>query len=157
VTVATSSATAEALVVAEEADQAAPEAEATQSIHEEGRTATPPVVITDVAQADLTPLINAEDVILVVMPLPEIEEAPVTKEAVLPLAVEAAAQAQGTPAQATDLLQMTARASALTVPTVPPRAQEVLQNASSEDQDQEINRQKRTAHQRPRVPLKTRR
>jgi hypothetical protein len=150
--------TAEALVVAEEADQVAPEAEAIPTTQEEGRTATPPVVITDVAPANLTPLINAEDVTLVAMPLTEIEEAPVTKEAAHPLAVEAAAQALETTAvEAIDLPQMTVRASALTAPTVPPVAREVPQDASSEDQDQEINRQEETAHQRPRAPLKTRR
>ena len=161
-TVATSSVTAEALVVvvvlAEEADQAALEAGATPTTLEERRTATPPVVTTDVAPADPTLLINEEDAILVAMHPPEIEEAHVTKEAVLPLAVEAVAQApRTTPELVTDLPQTTARASAPIAPTVPRRARRVLQDASSEDQDQEISRQEETAHQRPRAPLKTRR
>ena len=82
-------------------------------------------------------------------------ETTVTIEAVLPLVVVAAAQAQEITGLPTDLLSMNVKALVPTVPSAPLRAQEVLLDAISEDHDRETTRQDTNLPQAI-VPLMTR-
>jgi hypothetical protein len=152
VNVVTSSVIAEALVVAAEADHIAPEAaEVIPTTLVDVLTVILPAVTTDAAPAAplaLVPLISAEE-------RARQGETTVTIEAVLPLVVVAAAQAQEITGLPTDLLSMNVKALVPTVPSAPLRAQEVLPDAISEDHDRETTRQDTNLPQAI-VPLMTR-
>ncbi len=152
VNVVTSSVIAEALVVAAEADHIAPEAaEVIPTTLVDVLTVILPAVTTDAAPAAplaLVPLISAEE-------RARQGETTVTIEAVLPLVVVAAAQAQEITGLPTDLLSMNVKALVPTVPSALLRAQEVLLDAISEDHDRETTRQDTNLPQAI-VPLMTR-
>ena len=147
VSVVTNSVTAEALAVAAEVDQSAPEAAGViPTTLADVRIVIPLDVTTDAAPAALAPQISAE-----VGALPG--ETTVTIEAVLPLAEVAAAQALGITALPTDH-QMNVKVLALIALSAPPWTQEVLQDAISEDQDREITRRNTSLPQASALQMK---